>query len=102
MIVSKCSQVENLDSAWEVHYTSELTYTIMEQEEMPPAIPVLPEEVDAPVSMAVPPPPENKTDWGVRAEKLKALTIKAAKVMAIVAASIALLELIYVGVLYLL
>lgn len=96
------AQVEYLDSAWDVRYTSELTYTIMEQEEIPPAVPVLPEDEDTPVALAVPPPPANKTDWDARADKIKAVTIKASKIVSIVTACIALLELIYVGVLYLL
>lgn len=94
-------------AAWGTCCSAELTYTIMEQQVTPLVPQVLPEEVDMPAALPVdipmpPAPPAQPISWAERAEKLKALTIKTAKIMTIVAAGIALLQLLYAGVLFLL
>lgn len=76
----------------------------MEQQDVPQAEQALPdaETVQAEMPATMPGPPAERIDWAARAERLKALTIKSAKIMSIVAAGIALVELIYAGVLILL
>ena len=77
---------------------------IMKQEDTQELAAALPNAVGESSEQAASPvaPPAQKKSWEECAEKIKAITIKAVKIMTLVAAGVALLELVYVGVLFIL